>query len=113
MKYIIALTLVLSLTACDLIPLRSPAQQTCKEIAVSRLKHPGSFDYVSVSEKNVEGGQIQVYLNFNAWNDFKVPMLHSIDCRFQNDGSLNLMAIKWNGRLIRVHELDDIREKFK
>ena len=101
---------MLSLVACDLMPLKSQAQQTCKEIAVSRLKHPGSYDYVSISEKTGGEGQVEVYLNFNAWNDFKVPMLHSIYCQFQGEGTADLLSIKWNGRLIRQHELDEIRE---
>lgn len=113
MKYIIIQFLMLGLMACDLMPLKTPAQQTCKEIAVNRLKHPKSYDYVSVTETTPEEGQIEVYLNFNAWNDFKVPMLHSIACRFEGDGSLNLLAIKWNGRPIRIHELDDIRESLR
>ncbi|MCK5424477.1 MAG: hypothetical protein KAI89_03825 [Emcibacter sp.] len=113
MKYMVTLCLIMAISACDLMPLKSPAQNTCKEIAISRLKHPKSYDFVSVTEKTDKGGQIEVYLNFDAWNDFKVPMLHSISCQFQNKDPLYLMAIKWNGRFIRIHELDDIREKFR
>ena len=112
----LVLSLTLSVTACDLMPLETEAQQTCQEIAISRLKHPKSYDFVSVSEKTVEGDQKEVYLNFNAWNDFKVPFLHSISCRFQGtaeNSPSDLVAIKWNGRPIRQHELDDIRDSLK
>ncbi|PCI34293.1 MAG: hypothetical protein COB54_00425 [Alphaproteobacteria bacterium] len=110
------LCLTLNVVACDLLPLETAAQQTCQEIAISRLKHPKSYDFVSVSEKIVEDNQKEVYLNFNAWNDFKVPFLHSISCRYQDTGENSegeLLAIKWNGRPIRQHELDDIRDSLK
>ncbi len=113
MKYIIVACVIISLTACDLIPLKSPIQKICQEIAVSRLKHPKSFDFVSVSEKEIATYQSEIYLNFKAWNDFKVPMLHSITCQFQDKASPELLSVKWNGRLIRQHELDEIRENLK
>ena len=112
----LVLSLTLNVTACGLMPLETEAQQTCQEIAISRLKHPRSYDFVSVSEKTIDDGQREVYLNFNAWNDFKVPFLHSISCRFQStadDTHLNLLGIDWNGRPIRLHELDDIRDSLK
>ncbi|MBL4800661.1 MAG: hypothetical protein JKY45_02135 [Emcibacter sp.] len=115
MKYYLIPLLVIGLSACDFIPLKTPQQQACKEIAVNRLKHKGSYDMISISEKINKGGQIEVYLNFDAWNDFKVPLPHSIYCVFQEaeNAPLSLLSIKWNGRLIRRHELDDIREYLK
>ncbi len=113
MKYIIFPCLIFSLAACDYMPLNSMEQKTCKEIAVSRLKHPASFDFISVSEKEIDRDQIEVKLNFDAWNDFKVPMLHSISCRYQGKNSHDLLSIRWNGRLIRQHELDEIRENLQ
>lgn len=107
------LSLTLNVAACDLMPLETATQQTCQKIAISRLKHPKSYDFVSVSEKTFEGGQKEVYLNFNAWNDYKVPFLHSISCRFQGTADSSppeLLAIKWNGRPIRQLELDNIRD---
>lgn len=108
MKYIIP-CLILIIAACDFMILKTTEQQTCKEIAVNRLKHPRSFDFISVTEKEVDRGQIEINLNFTAWNDFKVPMLHTISCRFQGRDFHELLFVRWNGRLIRHHELDDIR----
>lgn len=113
MKYSLLLCVSLSLGACDFMPLKTPVQQTCKEIAISRLKHKASYDMISVSEKETSDGQIEVYLNFKAWNDFKVPMAHSISCLFRNSEISTLLFIKWNGRPIRRHELDDIRENLQ
>lgn len=113
LKYGLFLCLSFSLGACGFMPLKTPTQQTCKEIAISRLKHKTSYDMISVSEKETTDGQLEVYLNFKAWNDFKVPMAHSISCLFQNTKTSTLLSIKWNGRPIRRHELDDIRKNLQ
>jgi len=107
-KYIGLACLILALVACDVISPKSPARKICEEIALSRLKHPGSFDLKSAVEATKEEGTRVVSLDFSGWNDFKVPLPHSIICYFEDN---SLTAVKWNGRPVRQHELDEIRDK--
>lgn len=116
MKYLFILSLFLPLAGCDLLPFSSPLQNICKDIALTRLKHPSSYDFISITETIDAEDETNIQLNFNAWNDYKVPMLHSISCQFQQGAdkkSPDLTSVKWNGRPIRQHELDDIRDQFK
>ncbi len=113
---ILSLSFILSLSACDFLPFKSPLQNTCKDIALNRLKHPRSYDFVSIIETIDAEDKINIQLNFNAWNDYKVPILHSISCQFQaseNKKKPHLTYVKWNGRPIRRHELDKIRDQSK
>jgi len=115
-KYILISGLALSLSACDILDSVSPDHETCTDIALSRLKHPGSFKKISSTETAVENNQIDVILTFKAWNDYKVPIAYRISCRFQHTDNAvapTLISIKWNGRPIRSHELDDIQQKFR
>ncbi len=113
MKIILVLSLVIGLAACDFMTGKSPAFGTCAQIAKSRLKHPASYEVISVVETKPREDQILVSINFSAWNDFKVPIPHNISCVFQvseTEDTTDLIAIKWNGRPVRSHELDDIRQ---
>ncbi len=113
MKIMIIFSLVISLAACDFISGKSPALGSCTQIAKSRLKHPASYEVTSVVEAEPLDGRVMVSINFTAWNDFKVPIPHNISCVFQTaktGDAVNLIAIKWNGRPIRSHELDEIRQ---
>ncbi|HEC00993.1 MAG: hypothetical protein L3J50_02465 [Emcibacter sp.] len=109
-KYILTAFMMGALSGCDVMTPSSPAEKTCTEIAHMRLKHPGSYDHISTKETRDTEGQITVKVDFNAWNDFKVPLPHNITCLFQDD---KLTAIIWNGRPIRQHELDEIKAKFE
>ena len=77
-------------------------------MARSRLKHPSSYDHILTTETKTAKGQIKVKIDFNAWNDFKVPLPHNTTCLFQ-EGTLT--SVIWNGRPIRQHELDEIKAK--
>ncbi len=113
MKVMIIFSLVISLAACDFMTGKSPAFGVCAQIAKSRLKHPASYEVTSVVETEPRNGRVMVSINFAAWNDFKVPIPHNISCVFQaaeTGDAANLIAIKWNGRPIRSHELDGIRQ---
>ncbi|VAV88423.1 hypothetical protein MNBD_ALPHA02-1936 [hydrothermal vent metagenome] len=109
-KYILTVFMMVGLSGCDLITPSSSAEKICTEIAHIRLKHPGSYDHISTRETESAQGQLDVKIDFNAWNDFKVPLPHNITCRFQDN---KLTAIIWNGRPIRQHELDEIKIKFE
>lgn len=116
MKNIPLWCLILPLAACDNSPPMSANYETCLAIAQSRLKHPDSFEFQEGLEKTAQDGLIHIGLTFSAWNGYKVPIPHKIDCIYQPSSeasSTELIAIKWNGRAIRQHELDDIIEKFK
>lgn len=116
MRILLISCFLFGLSACDILKPLSPAQETCEEIALSRLKHPGSYENTSRTEVVMENNQIDVKLNFKAWNDYKVPIPHSISCKFQtmrDSVAPILMSIKWNGRPLRIHEIDDIREGLK
>ncbi|NOZ67278.1 MAG: hypothetical protein GXP00_12445 [Alphaproteobacteria bacterium] len=109
-KNILMVFMMVGLAGCDLITPSSPAEKTCTEIAHIRLKHPGSYDHISTKETIDAEGRLKVKVDFNAWNDFKVPLPHNITCLFQDE---KLTAIIWNGRPIRQHELDEIKAKFE
>lgn len=116
MRYIPILCLLLPLAACDNSPLRSVQYQNCLTIAQSRLKHPDSFDLQNGEESIPKDGMTHINLTFSAWNGYKVPIPHNIDCAYQatsEEAPAELLAIKWNGRAIRQHELDEIKENFK
>ncbi len=113
MKVMIIFSLVISLAACDLMTDKSPAFGTCVLIAKDRLKHPASYEVTSVIETRPRNDRILVSINFAAWNDFKVPIPHNISCIFQAaeaGDATDLIAVKWNGRPVRSHELDEIRQ---
>ena len=106
--------MIMLLGGCDLMTPKSYEAGTCQTIALGRLKHPGSFEESSLLEKNNMDDQKLVQISFQAWNDYKVPMPHIIECMFNmtdEQSTSALLAIKWNGRSIRQHELDQIREK--
>jgi len=109
-KYILTAFVMVGLAGCDLITPSSPAEKTCTEIAHSRLKHPDSYDHISTKETMAAEGRLEVKIDFNAWNDFKVPLPHNITCQFQDN---KLTAIIWNGRPIRQHELDAFKTRFE
>jgi len=109
-KYILTAFVMAGLSGCDVITPPSPAEKICTQVAHMRLKHPGSYDHISSKETRDAEGRVTVKVDFNAWNDFKVPLPHNITCRFQEDA---LTAIIWNGRPIRQHELDEIKAKFE
>lgn len=116
MKYAIIVCLMTLLVACDEPEPSSPLFQTCENIAISRLKHPKSFDYEAGSIITSAEQPTNVEITFKAWNDYKVPMPHHIRCKFDTSTTGNtpvLLSIKWNGRPIRQHELDQIREKVR
>ncbi|PCI44916.1 MAG: hypothetical protein COB49_10605 [Alphaproteobacteria bacterium] len=115
-KYILIPCMVWSLTACDTPAIRSALYQTCANIALSRLKHPNSFDTTAGTEWAPPDGPTHIEIKFSAWNDYKVPIPHKIECIFQKTNHKKhpvLLSIKWNNRPIRSHELDYIREKFE
>jgi len=110
------LAIILVLPGCDALSIKSANLQTCEEIAKDRLKYPSSFDKTSAEEYNHEEGHKGVNIAFTAWNGFKVPIPYKITCVFKSveQGHTPLLiSITWNGRHIRAHELDDIREKLK
>jgi len=114
MKYLFLLPLIMPLAACDFQFRKPVSHQICEDIAVSRLKHPDSYRNISLTEHRAENGRHQVKLSFRAWNGYKVPVPHRIDCIFRDwrdRETPDLVAIKWNGRNIRSHELDDIRDR--
>lgn len=112
LRYSVIFCLIIALSACDILTPTTPASESCKEIAQGRLKHPESFRENAQSETISREGQIEVRITFHAWNDYKVPLPFSIACVFQDreDGTLSPVGIKWNGRPLRRHELDDIRQ---
>jgi len=109
-KYILMAFVMVGLTACDMLAPSSQAERICTEIARTRLKHPGSYDHISTRETTIAKGQVKVKIDFNAWNDFKVPLVHNITCLFQKG---TLASLTWNGRPIRQHELDEIKAEFE
>ena len=116
LRYGILPCFILALSACDILTPKSPAHESCKGIALDRLKHPESFRELTETETAPRKEQREVNLTFNAWNDYKVPMPFSITCLFQkgSDGHItDLLTIRWNGRPLRRHELDDIRQSLK
>lgn len=120
MRHLILTSLMFSpifiLAACDILSPPSRAQEICHDVALGRVKHPGSYVAISQMEDNKPNGQVTVTLNFTSWNGFKVPIPYSISCEFQVQGekaSLTLLSITWNKRPIRHHELDEIKERFE
>lgn len=111
-KFWLIAGLIITLSACDYLPLKSPALASCEKIAKNRLKHSSSFEPITVKEIDHESKRTEVFLTFKAWNDFKVPMPYHISCVFleaENNAAPQLIGISWNGRPIRQHELDEIR----
>ncbi|MCF8474826.1 MAG: hypothetical protein K9G26_09025 [Emcibacter sp.] len=112
MKYVLIFLMPFSLMACDISLLDSKTKRTCKEIALSRLKHPESYENMSTTEKTTPPNQTMTRITFDAWNDYKVQIPHNVSCLFQtteNKKNPNLISFTWNGRNIRQHELDDIK----
>ncbi|MCF6215033.1 MAG: hypothetical protein L3J58_02550 [Emcibacter sp.] len=107
---------LIGLPGCNILPVKSVRLENCEKIAKARLKHPSSFDKISAKEYNNAAGHRGITISFKAWNDFKVPIPYNITCVFNASAPENtpiLISITWNGRHIRAHELDDIREKLK
>lgn len=104
----------LSLASCESPASLTPLQVTCKEIALNRIKHPDSYESVTADEtRDPSGPKTTTTLGFTAWNGYKVPIPYKIECIFQDATSktpLRLTHIRWNGRLIRQTELDEINE---
>ncbi|GEM_PF-2056031 len=112
----IILGIILVLPGCDALSVKSALLETCEEIAKDRLRYPSSFDKTSAEEYNNAQGHKSVNIAFTAWNGFKVPIPYRITCVFGSAAQENLpllISIAWNGRQIRAHELDDIRQKLK
>lgn len=110
------LMISLLLVGCDASPSLSPLQETCRQIALGRIKHPDSFKGSTATQEHSQNAQIIASLNFTAWNGYKVPVPYKIACRFEvpSDKSLpELLSIHWNGRPLRETELDEIRENYK
>ena len=104
----------LSLSSCMEFGPQTKTHEICQNIAIKRLKHPDSYDFTSMEEK--KANQItSTKISFMAWNDYKVPIPHNIECHFSvSEGNQPkvLTSIKWNGRLIRQHELDELNVEF-
>ncbi|NOZ42295.1 MAG: hypothetical protein GXP02_03890 [Alphaproteobacteria bacterium] len=116
LRYTAIPLLTLILAACSFLTPETPASQTCKKIALGRLKHPGSYEGNSQTQTNPHKGQIKVTLTFSAWNDYKVPMPQNISCLFQgkkNGTVTGLLSVKWNGYPLRMIEMDNIRASLK
>ncbi|VAX07685.1 hypothetical protein MNBD_ALPHA03-1930 [hydrothermal vent metagenome] len=107
---------LMGLPGCNILSVKSARLEICEKIAKARLKHPSSFDKISAKEYNNAAGHRDATINFKAWNDYKVPIPYNITCVFKSsepENTPSLISITWNGRHIRNHELDDIREKLK
>jgi len=91
--------------------------KACELAALSKLKHPDSYDADKVTEKTDGQGKRVIQINFKAWNDYKVPIPHGLTCVVNSsagpDGVIQFSAIYWNNRPIRIHELDDINESLR
>ena len=95
MRLTVLILLSLGLSACDTAPDLTPLQDTCRQIALGRIKHPDSYEGKTVQDK--------------------VPVPYSIACSFQQGPRTTaptLLNIHWNGRPIRQTELDEIRVAF-
>tara|TARA_R110002072_G_scaffold179876_7_gene336001 strand:- start:813 stop:1169 length:357 start_codon:yes stop_codon:yes gene_type:complete len=115
MRLTVLILLSLGLSACDTAPDLTPLQDTCRQIALGRIKHPDSYEGKTVQDEHYPDAKITTNLGFTAWNGYKVPVPYSIACSFQQGPRTTaptLLNIHWNGRPIRQTELDEIRVAF-
>lgn len=117
MRIFIIFIILVSVTACQDIYGASEQVKACEKAALSKLKHPDSYNPQQVTESLNEQGEHVTEISFKAWNDYKVPIPFNLICTSDADLSQNNLiqfkAIFWNKRPIRMAELDYINQSLR